>query len=167
MEKFNKTIDRKPAVAGKFYPAKADELEKEVDIFFKNAVPKQLERVRAIICPHAGYVFSGKIAASAFNQIDRNRTYKRIFLIGSSHYKYFDKASVYCAGNFLMPYGEEKVDTDFGRKLVINFPEWFTDDPTPHLNEHCLEGQLPFLHHVLRKNYVIVPILIGTAHPSV
>ena len=167
MEKFNETIDRRPAVAGKFYPANVEELQKEIDIFFKNAAPKQLDRVRAIICPHAGYVFSGKITASAFNQIDANREYKRIFLIGSSHYKYFDKASVYCSGNFLMPYGEEKVDMDFGRKLVENFPEWFTDDRTPHLNEHCLEVQLPFLHHVLRKNYVIVPILIGTAHPSV
>ncbi|HRS24104.1 MAG TPA: AmmeMemoRadiSam system protein B, partial [Paludibacteraceae bacterium] len=85
MEKFNETIDRRPAVAGKFYPANVEELQKEIDIFFKNAAPKQLDRVRAIICPHAGYVFSGKITASAFNQIDANREYKRIFLIGSSH----------------------------------------------------------------------------------
>lgn len=89
MEKSFDTIDRLPAVAGQFYPADAAKLEEEVKMFFKAAVPKQLNNVRAIICPHAGYVFSGKITALAFNQIDTNKSYKRIFLIGSSHHEYF------------------------------------------------------------------------------
>lgn len=161
------TIDRLPAVAGQFYPADAAKLEEEVKMFFKTAVPKQLNNVRAIVCPHAGYIFSGKITASAFNQIDTDKSYKRIFLIGSSHHKYFDKASVYCDGDFIMPYGKEKVDIDFGKMLVEKYPDLFTDDRSAHIKEHCLEVQLPFLHHQLKSNYCIVPIVLGTSQPSV
>lgn len=167
MEKIFESIDRQPAVAGKFYPADTEALEDEIENLFKIAAPKQFNDVRAIICPHAGYLFSGKITASAFNQIDADKSYKHIFLIGSSHYKYFDKASVYCSGDFVMPYGKEKVDVAFGRKLVENFPEIFSDDRSPHLEEHGLEVQLPFLHHVMHKDYQIVPILIGTSFSSV
>ncbi|MBP1638080.1 MAG: hypothetical protein H6Q18_869, partial [Bacteroidetes bacterium] len=88
--------DRKPAVAGQFYPAKADELEKEIIQLFSKAAPKKYEHVRAIISPHAGYIFSGTVAASAFNQIDTTVNYKHIFILGSSHHYHFDGAAVYC-----------------------------------------------------------------------
>src|SRR5450830_706032 len=117
MENTSKSIDRQPAVAGKFYPANPDKLQLELMNIFESAVPKQCNQVRAIISPHAGYIFSGKVAASAFNQIDAEINYKRVFLIGSSHCISFDKAAVYCDGDFVMPYGKEKVDTTFGKML--------------------------------------------------
>ncbi len=160
-------IDRQPAVAGKFYPANPDKLQNELMGLFKSAVSKKCNQVRAIISPHAGYIFSGKIAASAFNQIDSKRNYKRIFLVGPSHYKNFDKAGVYCEGDFVMPYGIESVDTVFGKMLVENYPDIFTANPYVHEEEHCLEVQLPFLHYSLKTSYRIVPIVIGTSNPEV
>ena len=159
-------VDRKPAVAGQFYPAQTEKLKLELVKSFAMAVPKKHQQVRAIICPHAGYVYSGKIAASAFNQIDAEVNYHRVFLIASSHQEYFEKASVYCDGDYVMPYGKEIVDEVFGKKLVELYPETFTANSVPHQNEHSIEVQLPFLHHVLKTEYKIVPIIIGTNKPD-
>ena len=160
-------LDRHPSVAGQFYAAEPEKLHQEVLKCFSLAVKKKHNQVRAIISPHAGYVYSGKIAASAFNQIDDNINYHRIFLLASSHRDFFDKASVYCDGDYLMPYGKEIVDEVFGKQLVGLYPEIFTDDSEPHLNEHSVEVQLPFLHHVMKSEYKIVPIIIGTKNPAI
>lgn len=160
------TIDRKPAVAGQFYPANTERLKQELKQYFFDAVPRQCEHVRAIVCPHAGYVFSGKVAASSYNQINEQKAYKRIFILGSSHQMSFEGAAVYCDGDFLMPYGKERVDCEFGHQLIEEHPSLFTGNPGPHLKEHSLEVQLPFLHHFLRKSYKIVPILLGTVNPD-
>ena len=162
-----KSIDRMPAVAGKFYPEEPAKLQKELSTLFATAVPKQGNHVRAILSPHAGYIYSGKIAASAFNQIYGEKHYKRIFLIASSHHISFEKAAVYCEGDFVMPYGKETVDTDFGKMLVESHPDIFTSNPDAHQEEHSLEVQLPFLHYTLKTSYCIVPIVIGTSNPEV
>jgi len=65
-----------------------------------------------------------------------------------------------------MPYGTVTVDTEVGKSLVERHPELFTDDPMPHLKEHAIEVQLPFLHHKLKNNYAIVPIILGTSNPE-
>jgi len=167
MKSTSETFDRKPAVAGMFYPAEPDKLQQALERLFADALPRQCSNVRAIICPHAGYVFSGGVAASAFNQIDRNIIYKRVFIIASSHQVSFEGAAIYCAGDFLMPHGRVKVDTTFGKMLVGGNPDVFTSDGGPHLNEHSLEVQLPFLNYVLKNDYCIVPIVIGTSDPEV
>lgn len=166
MNDMHQFINRHPAVAGQFYPANADVLQQELAVLFAKATPKQYEHVRAIICPHAGYVFSGEIAASAFNQIDESVSYKRIFLIASSHRAHFEGASVYCDGDFMMPYGKEEVDTELGKTLAELYPELFSDDRSPHIREHSIEVQLPFLHYVLKGKYKIVPIILGTSSPA-
>jgi len=160
-------INRKPAVAGQFYPENPDMLQQVLSKLFKEATPKQCQHVRAILCPHAGYVFSGKVAASAFNQIDTGKNYKRIFILASSHQEHYEGAAVYCDGDFVMPYGIERVDTDFGHKLVVDFPTIFTVNRSPHQKEHSLEVQLPLLHYTLKTEYCIVPIVIGTSNPVV
>lgn len=167
MKTASETIDRQPAVAGKFYPADVGKLHKELNEMFESAMPKRCNNVRAIISPHAGYIYSGQVSASAFNQIDFEAAYKRVFIIASSHQVSFDGAAVYCYGDFLMPYGKEKVDTDFCMDLVKNHPKIFTSDRGPHQNEHSIEVQLPIIHHCLKKEYSIVPIIIGTSNPSV
>jgi MEMO1 family protein len=161
------TTDRKPAVAGQFYPEDKDKLTQEVKTLLSSAVPRQSKGVRAIISPHAGYVFSGSVAASAFNQIDGEVSYKRVFVIASSHRVSFDYAALYDIGNFEMPYGVVKVDTAFCKSLVEKHPETFSADRDPHLKEHSLEVQLPFLHYTLKTPYSIVPIIIGTSDPAV
>lgn len=166
MENNIKLIGRQPAVAGQFYPAFPNMLQHEVISLLESAHPKQCSEVRAIISPHAGYVFSGKVAASAFKQIDSDVIYQRVFLITSSHHDCFDGASVYCDGNYLMPYGEEVVDISFCKMLVKRFPGTFSDNYAPHQKEHSLEVQLPLLHYTLKNNYKIVPIIIGSNNPT-
>ena len=158
---------RTPAVAGRFYPASPEKLQRELEHLFSRAKSKECNNVRAVISPHAGYVFSGTVAASAFNQIDEEHRYERIFLIGSSHQVALKGAAVYTQGDFLMPYGTVTTDVDFCKKLVLTHPGLFSEDSRAHRDEHSLEVQLPFLHHVLRHEYVIVPIIIGTSDPSV
>ena len=153
--------DRAPAAAGRFYPEQPERLKYELNALFESAAPKKLQHVRAIISPHAGYAFSGQVAASVFNQIDGERSYRHVFLLASSHYENIHGASVYCSGDFLMPFGRIRVDTDFGKRLVEEHPGVFTDNPRPHLLEHGLEVQLPFLDYVLDNDYSIVPIVLG------
>ncbi|OFY43586.1 MAG: AmmeMemoRadiSam system protein B [Bacteroidetes bacterium GWF2_40_14] len=160
-------MDRQPAVAGSFYPADKQKLHKELENIFASAIPKRCSNVRAIICPHAGYIYSGEVAASAFNQIDTDIAYKRIFVIASSHQEWFEGAAVYCDGDFIMPFGTVPVDRSFGKMLVERFPVLFTSDRGPHQKEHSLEVQLPFLNHILKSEYSIVPIIIGTSDKDI
>ncbi len=156
------TTDRRPAVAGQFYPADPVALDQMLEDLFSQAKPKKVSNTLAIISPHAGYVFSGVVAASSFNQIDTDRDYQNIFLIGTSHHTYLSGASIYDQGDYIMPWGKVKVNTKLAKKLINQY-EFFTYDPNAHLHEHSLEVQLPFLHYKLKnKNYQIVPVIIGT-----
>ncbi|HUL32115.1 MAG TPA: AmmeMemoRadiSam system protein B, partial [Thermodesulfobacteriota bacterium] len=90
----NRSEDRQPAVAGQFYPGRPDELRRMLDNLFSKAVArKDLSNVFAIIVPHAGYVYSGEVAASGFNQIDPDRTYDNVFILGPSHHVGFEGAA--------------------------------------------------------------------------
>jgi AmmeMemoRadiSam system protein B/AmmeMemoRadiSam system protein A len=160
-------IDRQPAVAGSFYPAKQEELSATLKQLFTNAVPsKDIQNVLAIISPHAGYVFSGEVAASAFNQIDPTKEYENIFLLGSSHYVAFEGASIYSQGNFITPLGTVKVNTKLANQLIKN-NSIFSNRTDAHAREHSLEVQLPFLQYRLKKDFKIVPIVLGTQSPEI
>ncbi len=153
--------DRKPAVAGKFYPADVNELEQTIKELFSQAKEKITNNVRGIISPHAGYVFSGIVAASAYNQLDENKKYENIFLIGTSHHTYLKGASIYAGGDYIMPFGKIKVNRDIALELIEKY-DFFTFDPKAHLYEHSLEVQLPFLYYKLKQSFQIIPIIIGT-----
>ena len=154
---------REAAFAGQFYPDRKDELQKELEILFGKAVPLSAEKknLRALISPHAGYIFSGKVAASAYNQIPDNAVYKRVFVLASSHRYSFKGASVYCEGNYETPLGEIEIDQELIKKLAGS-SEFFSDNPEPHLQEHSLEVQLPFLQYKLGNSFLLVPIILGT-----
>jgi AmmeMemoRadiSam system protein B/AmmeMemoRadiSam system protein A len=164
METFsqNRTTDRQPVAAGSFYPADKETLTADLKKLFENCKKSPQNRnVRAIISPHAGYVYSGKIAASAFASIPVNAEYKNIFIIGSSHVMSFDGASVYNTGDYITPIGKVAVNHDIADKLirenkVFNFPV------TAHLKEHSLEVQLPFIQYCFKGKPLIIPIIIGT-----
>ncbi|HNR28524.1 MAG TPA: AmmeMemoRadiSam system protein B [Bacteroidales bacterium] len=158
-----KTTPRNPAVAGRFYPATPGRLQEELVRLFKQARKKECNNVRAVISPHAGYVFSGGVAASAFNQVDPQKKYKRIFVIGSSHHVRLQGAAVYTSGDFLTPLGVVRVDTEFCRQLETDHPGLFLADTRAHRDEHSIEVQLPFLQHILGDELLIVPIIIGTS----
>lgn len=157
--------NRAAVVAGQFYPAVKEELLSTLKELYKKAEPRKTDNVLAIISPHAGYVFSGNTAASAFNQIDTNKKYKNIFLIGSSHKMSFEGASIYNKGNFITPIGIVNVDLALANKL-INENKIFGFGTDAHKYEHCLEVQLPFLQYIMKSDYKIIPIVIGAEKPS-
>ncbi|MDK2838365.1 MAG: hypothetical protein PWR15_1434, partial [Bacteroidota bacterium] len=84
--------NRKPAVAGQFYPDDPKQLKTVVETYLQIAEPRKVQKVRALISPHAGYVFSGRVAASAFNQLEEDRQYENVFILASSHHYQFEKA---------------------------------------------------------------------------
>jgi MEMO1 family protein len=164
METFSQvnTTDRQPVAAGRFYPADKETLLRDLSQLFENCIkPSDNWKVRAIICPHAGYIFSGRIAAQAYSSIDRNTKFKNIFIIGSSHIMSFEGASVYNTGDFITPLGKIIVNREIANKLIsenkiFNFPN------TAHIQEHSIEVQLPFLQYYFKDIPLIVPIIIGT-----
>ena len=161
-----KLINRRPAVAGQFYLGNKKDLEKMLEEFFSKATPGvSIEQVAAILSPHAGYVFSGEVAANSFKQLDRNKKYKNIFIIGSSHRTMFSGASIYNIGNYITPLGEVKVDIPLATKLINGY-DVFSFNGNAHLGEHSLEVQLPFLLYWLNNEFSIVPVILGTQAPK-
>jgi AmmeMemoRadiSam system protein B/AmmeMemoRadiSam system protein A len=159
-------IDRQPAVAGQFYPASKQELRSMLEHLFAKAVPsKNIFDLLAIIVPHAGYVYSGEVAASGFNQIDSAKEYENIFLIGSSHHVSFDGASVYAQGDWITPLGKVLVNTDLVNQLIAQ-NKFFSNRIDAQKDEHCLEVEVPFLQFKIKKDFRIVPIILGTQSPE-
>jgi hypothetical protein len=160
----NNNIDRQPVAAGRFYPGEKPALTKELSSLFTNCTKTTFNtRVRAIISPHAGYVYSGKTAAAAYSAIPDNQTFKNIFVIGSSHVMSFDGASVYNTGDYITPIGKVVVNKEIADQLisenkVFHFPV------NAHMQEHSLEVQLPFIQHYFKNNPMIVPVIIGTGN---
>jgi len=118
-----------------------------------------------LIVPHAGYVFSGKVAASAYNQIPPAIFPKRIFILASSHHHHFQGASVFYSGNYETPLGPVDVDIETGMKLSKD-NTLFSGNEDVHVDEHSLEVQLPFLQYKLGSKLRIVPIILGTHQPE-
>src|SRR6056297_971711 len=105
----NTCINREPVVAGQFYPNNEKSLRSQLNSFFSNAKERQSEEIlQAIIAPHAGYVFSGQVAASAYNQIPSDAEFNNIFIIAPSHRVRITGASIYNIGNYGTPLGEVK-----------------------------------------------------------
>lgn len=155
--------NRKPAVAGTFYPANQKELELNLERLFSTGTPSlKLDNIVAIITPHAGYVYSGSVAASGFNQLPPEAGYKNVFIIGSSHHSNFDGAALYSDGNFITPLGVARVNLPLTKKLIEDNPREFYSLPEVHINEHSLEVQVPFLQYIYKDNIQIVPIVIAT-----
>jgi AmmeMemoRadiSam system protein B/AmmeMemoRadiSam system protein A len=152
---------REPYVAGKFYPADKQVLTNYLEELFKEAkVPTFTNRVRAIIVPHAGYVYSGKVAAHGFAVLQNQKKYKNVFLLGGSHVAAFDGASVYVGDAWKTPLGTVPVNKKIAEEL--RKIDVFKMDNSPHVTEHSLEVEIPFLQYVLKDSFNIVPISIGT-----
>ncbi len=157
--------NRLPYAAGRFYTGDSAKLRSELDRLFREAEPGALKQVLAVVSPHAGYVYSGKVAASAFNQIDRTKHYRNVFVIASSHRETFDGASIYYPGDYVTPLGRVKVDQKLASSLAAG-DGVFRFSPDYHDQEHSLEVQLPFLQYLLGNELNLVPVIIGTDKPE-
>ncbi len=156
-------VNRKAAFAGTFYNGSKQALESQLIQLFTGASPKDLEgNVRCLIVPHAGYSYSGTVAASAYKSIPKDAEYKNIFIIASSHREYFEGASVYSIGNYLTPLGEAKVNRQIAKKLIAE-NKILIFNPKAHDREHSIEVQVPLIQHHFENTPPIVPIVIGSS----
>ena len=156
-------VVRPATQAGRFYDGNAQRLSQEVDSFLGlHAKDQQYDNVAALIVPHAGYYFSGNVAAKAYMSLPEGKSFKRIFLLGPSHHEWLDGASVNSeADYYATPLGQVKVDRETARRLIAA-DSCFAYRPEAHDREHCLEVQLPFLQRRLGEVPPIVPIIIST-----
>ncbi|MCG2706731.1 MAG: AmmeMemoRadiSam system protein B [Candidatus Omnitrophica bacterium] len=150
---------KSPNVAGSFYPDEPGELSKIIDNFLDAANPESVKGdIIALISPHAGYGYSAATAAYGYKLI-KDKPYKTVVVIGSSHYYRFSGVSVYPEGIFRTPLGDLEIDNEFTQGLLDKDIEIFFD-PDAFQKEHSIEVQLPFLQKVL-SNFKIVPIVMG------
>ena len=155
-------------VAGAFYPADANELGKMIDGFLAHAAPEKLDgNLVALICPHAGYQYSGGVAAYSYIQL-KGRSYDRVVVLAPSHYESFAFSSIYDGDAYHTPLGDVPVDHDFAAKLAKLSSTIKISDrghgeeivQGARYGEHALEDQLPFLQRVLGQ-FKMVPIVMG------
>lgn len=159
------TIIRPPAVAGTFYPANPDVLRDVIEQDLAQATPaSDISVPKVLIVPHAGYIYSGPIAASAFVLLEPYRqSIKRVVIIGPSHRVGFTGVAISNADFFDTPLGAIAVDKVAQARLSEIAGVHIIDEA--HAAEHSLEVQLPFLQFMLDK-FTIVPIVAGDADPQ-
>ena len=149
---------RIPAVAGQFYPRSSRDLRRAVDKYIQDAeVEPAPNRVLAVVAPHAGYLYSGPTAGYTYRRIQGKKP-ARLVLLGCSHHYRFETASIYDSGTFESPLGDFAVDQPFASALAEKIESY---SPEPHLPEHSLEVQLPFLAASVGL-VPIVPVLFGS-----
>ncbi|RMG32975.1 MAG: AmmeMemoRadiSam system protein B [Planctomycetota bacterium] len=152
---------RPPAVAGMFYPASPLELQRMVDAFLAAADPPAIPVPKALIAPHAGYVYSGPIAATAYKTLWPARsTIRRVVLFGPSHYVPLVGLASSSADVFSTPLGGVPVDRE-AVAAAERLPQVAPLDEA-HRREHSLEVHLPFLQRVLEE-FTLVPFAVGQA----
>jgi len=161
----NEKTVRPPAVAGLFYPADPAQLHTDVQMYLRANDAADTERPpKAIIVPHAGYVYSGPVAASAYIQLlPARECIQRVILLGPSHRVPFHGLATSSADAFRTPLGDIPLD-----RAVINalaeLPQVECLN-TAHTEEHSLEVQLPFLQETI-DNFRLVPLVVGNASPA-
>ena len=147
-------------LAGSWYPGSKAELSALLEGYLKAAEPEKTgERVFAIIIPHAGYQFSGPVAAYGFKAL-QGQTVKTAIIIGFTHRKNFDGISVYDRGSFRTPLGDIAVDTELAKRIIAQNGRIYFD-PAAFGDENSVEMTIPFVQLAL-KGAKIVPIAFGT-----
>jgi AmmeMemoRadiSam system radical SAM enzyme/AmmeMemoRadiSam system protein B len=151
--------NKKISIAGTFYPNNKEEI---LDLIkgFNNSfkLKSQPLKAKAIISPHAGYIYSGFTANLAFNIASQNQNFERVVVIGPSHKVYFEKASICLNRNYETPLGDIEVDTQYANKILEKY-QWCDYIQDVH-EEHSTKTQAPFIKHYF-SNSKIVEIVYG------
>lgn len=151
---------RNAAVAGTWYPGDPGDLRGDILKYLDQAViPDRIKRPAAIISPHAGYIYSGATAAYAYKTIMKH-SYDTVVVISPSHRALFPFCALWGNGAFETPLGQILVDEALCTRLA-DAAECIRFDNRPHLSEHALEMQLPFLQATL-SGFSLVPVIMGT-----
>ncbi|MCH9769588.1 MAG: AmmeMemoRadiSam system protein B, partial [Gammaproteobacteria bacterium] len=158
-------MQTKPAeVAGMFYPAEVRVLKQIIADCLSKANTDNTTLPKVIIAPHAGYIYSGEIAANAYSILKTHAdSIKRVVLLGPAHRMAFRGIAVHPADDFATPLGQVTLDTEFIKHLAV-LPD-VELLKRPFHNEHCLEVQLPFLQTLL-TDFKIIPVIVGDSSPE-
>jgi AmmeMemoRadiSam system protein B len=152
-------IIRKASVSGSFYPADPATLSDTIDRYLKNSVIESEGKPLAIVSPHAGYIFSGKIAADAFKRVSKH-TYETIVVLGSNHTVQAFKGVAIYPGGFNTPLGDAIFCNETAKSLIEKDND-FVFNEEAHIREHSVEVQIPFIQRVF-PDAKIVAAIIGT-----
>lgn len=164
--KLEKSFKERPPVAARigFYPLERDQLLHQLNQLFLNISEVEVEgEVRVLIVPHAGYPYSGEVAATAFRLI-QGKEIPLVILVGPAHRAFVKGAAVDHVDYYLTPLGKVKVNKEIARELVDS-GSFIYFDSTAHAQEHSIEVQLPFLQLTL-GNFEIVPVVMGDYSPT-
>jgi AmmeMemoRadiSam system protein B len=154
---------RKPAVSGMFYAGTARELEEQIDWCYKHelgpgTIPrvnsKGLREIVAIVVPHAGYYYSGPVAAHAYKELADDGIFDTAVILGPNHTGYGYPVSLWAGASWNTPLGDVEINKKLARRLLGDV---IKSDETAHIHEHSVEVQLPWLQHLYKK-VKIVPI---------
>jgi len=158
---------RRPTVAGQFYEGDAEALRAQIrNCFLHDLGPKKLPNVNlnihprnivGMICPHAGYMYSGPVAASAFYELALDGKPDTVVLLGPNHTGYGSALSVMAEGVWRTPLGDVEIDKEIANGITHQTSLIDMDD-LAHRYEHSIEVQLPFLQFLYGNNFKIVPI---------
>jgi len=155
---------RAPVVAGRFYPGDAIRLSGALDAYFEDAVRAAGDRPLALIAPHAGYIFSGQIAADAFNQA-LGHDYDLVVLLGTNHTADgFAGVSVYPGGGYRTPLGTAPIDRKLSAALIAGNDD-ITFEPSVHLREHSIEVLVPFVQRLFPQTPIVAAV-VGAPRPD-
>jgi len=155
----NQSLTRHPAVAGQFYPAESEQLANQVVDFLNRVKPVSSNHIKAVIVPHAGFIYSGPVAATAYKSLQQHsEQIQRVILLGPSHRVGFHGVATNSANVYEMPMGSIKIDRA-SINLIENLPQVQQLDKA-HEFEHSLEVQLPFLQTIL-NDFILVPLVVG------
>jgi len=143
---------RQPQVAGQFYPSSAQGLKNQIEVF----IDKQAQKLDVIACmlPHAGYIYSGSVAAQTVSRINIKN---KVILLGPNHTGYGAKYSIMPEGIWQTPLGEISIDSDLAGE-ILSHSKYLESDSEAHTYEHSLEVELPFLQY-FKTDFKIVPII--------
>ncbi len=163
-------LQREAAFAGTFFPAQRPALESRLKELFRDAGQAVLSeeiafsdaKVRTIIAPHAGYDYSGKVAAAAYLNIPNSASYKNIFIITTSHRQQFEGISVCQAGAYSTPLGKVQVNRQIAAALIKQGPD-IHYRPEAHEREQGIEVQLPFIQYHFKHVPTVIPIVMGSS----
>lgn len=149
---------REPAVSGTFYPDRPDILSRDVKKYIENAKKEKIEgEMIALVSPHAGYMYSGQVAAYAYKLIE-GKSFDTVIVVAPSHRALFKGVSLYDRGGYRTPLGVVPIDVELSKKIMDKRKE-VQFIPEAHSQEHSLEVQIPFLQVVL-KSFKLIPMVM-------
>ncbi|RJS89261.1 AmmeMemoRadiSam system protein B [Candidatus Bathyarchaeota archaeon] len=159
---------RRPIFAGSFYPRDPGELRREIENCFLHRFgpgklpgePSAERRTISLVCPHAGYLYSGPVASHAYYRLGQEAAPEVVVILGPNHTGLGSPVSLMAKGEWVTPLGRVEIDEVLAKE-VFRASNIIDVDEVAHMNEHSIEVQLPFLQYIYGSGFKLVPICMG------